>query len=144
MSTTKVIVEDRFGSYLFKGCGLVLLGHFTITLNQDGRPIFAEAEFHGNPITKRMIIDDPDILRIFEKSQSKYVINMNHLDNPVRRFSFEATGPLDKDDDGDDPMHESWESVRMVYWRDVSAEREEAKKEKMKRAEEEAHRRRRG
>jgi hypothetical protein len=144
MSTTQVVAKTRLGSEVFKQCGLVLLDFFTITLNGKGEPILAEADFYGNPIVRRIIIDDPDILCIFEISDNNWVINMNRLDNPVQMFMYEATRPLDKDDNGEDPIHESWETVRIVYWRDVLAERRQARDEKLKREAEKSERRRKG
>jgi hypothetical protein len=144
MSLTQVVSKTRLGSEVFKQCGLVLLDFFTITLNEKGEPIFAEADLYGDPIVRRMVIDDPDILRIFENSNNNWIINMNRLDNPVQMFMYEATGPLDKDDDGEDPMHESWETVRIVYWRDVLAERRQAKDERLQREAEKSEHRREG
>lgn len=79
----RVRVKDRFPSAHIEAFGAGTIGRLHTTRNAQGEIVMAEARLHNAPY-QRLIIDDPNILRIFGVNGED--INMDALLHPWPRF----------------------------------------------------------
>lgn len=108
LNTTVSFVEARFPDQHIKAFGAGEVGPVYVTLSPGGKVIKAEAELIQAPF-KKMLIDDPKILKIFDERGKGIDINLLH---PAAKFRLDPLKILD--DEGGELDMSNFDVGRLV------------------------------